>query len=529
MTLFARLWEAYVNSGSHFFSSATDLKRNRMLNMLFSMAFMGGIYIALIELAFAAVLLQRDYERYITYLLPFAAATLVYPLLVAVTVLVKNLTGSFQVTFLNNVFINAFCFTLARFLGEKAQMHLIILSQFPIIFLFYKFGSWKSIVGHIVLVIFGVGATLVSYRVAQPLFPLPDDLADLPGYLCWVATFGMLVWYSVYNWKQVHFTERLLEDERDQTKELLDETIPKLEKAEAKYRHLVDDADDLIFLADARLTVLSMNKTAQRMLAYMPGDMIGKDFTDFVAESPNSDTELNRNIVREQMKQLISSGKLTRFRTRLMHKHRDDGVEVLLSLQLSRVNGEDEIIGRAIEMEPEVTLRFLNQEKGSYTLGNNILHADVLSQRIADRISLHYGQHELNSLRTCIREILINAIEHGNLGISFEEKTRIIEQGDFMSFLRQRQHEPLYATRKVMVRYVVNRTSLILRVTDEGDGFDHCSFLKRADEDESMVMLEHGRGITMTRNAFDSVEFNEKGNQVTLRKKHTVRAVPTAE
>jgi hypothetical protein len=35
---------------------------------------MGGIYIALIELAFAAVLLPRDYDRYIVYVPPFAVS-----------------------------------------------------------------------------------------------------------------------------------------------------------------------------------------------------------------------------------------------------------------------------------------------------------------------------------------------------------------------------------------------------------------------------------------------------------------------
>jgi anti-sigma regulatory factor (Ser/Thr protein kinase) len=32
-------------------------------------------------------------------------------------------------------------------------------------------------------------------------------------------------------------------------------------------------------------------------------------------------------------------------------------------------------------------------------------------------------------------------------------------------------------------------------------------------------MLEHGRGIIMTRNVFDSVVFNEIGNQVILTKR----------
>lgn len=515
----ADLWQKYVNSGSRHFTNAVDLKRNRVLNMLFSMGFAAGIYIALVELAFAVILLERDYDHYIGYLFPFAAATLAYPALVAVTVTIKNLTGSFQVTFLNNIFVNLFCLTLALYLGEKAQMHLIILSQFPIVFLFYRYGSWKSITTHLFLAAIGIFAILASYKFLTPLYPLPEDLADFPGYLCWLATFSLLAWYSVYNWKEVHRTESLLEEERDQTKGLLNETIPKLEKAEAKYRHLVDDAEDLIFQMDTDCRILSMNKFAQRMLAFTPEEMIGKNLAAFVTQNAHSSHEMGRDHLGAQVKFLVEKGKIPRFRTRLIHKHRSDGVEVLLSLQLSRVNGEDEIIARAIAMEPDITLQFLRQEKGSYVLDNCVLHADVLSEHIADRITLHYSQQEINVIRTCIREILINAIEHGNLAVSFEEKTRVLEEQDFMEFLTRRQAEARYAHRKVQVRYVVNRTHFIIRITDDGDGFDHEGFIKKADSDEGMLYLEHGRGITMAMNAFDSVEFNAKGNQVTLAKR----------
>ncbi|MBS0616757.1 MAG: ATP-binding protein [Spirochaetes bacterium] len=514
----AKLWQIYVNSGSRHFTSAVDLKRNRILNMLFSMGFMGGIYIALIEAAFAVVLLQRDYTRYIGYVWPFVVATLVYPALVVVTVIVKNITGSFHVTFLNNIFVNLFCLSLALFLGERAKMHLIILSQFPIIFLFYRYGSWKSIALHMLLAFVGIAAILVSYRIMTPLYPLPDDLADIPGYLCWLATFGMLVWYSVYNWRQVHATESLLENERDQVKELLQETIPKLEKAEAKYRHLVDDSGDLIFQMNGDCRILSMNKTSQPMLSFAPDDMIGQNFCEFIAKSGEALPQLGRELLREQVRKLRESGRIVRFKTRLVHKHRSDGIEALISLQLSRAGGSEEILGKAAMIEPEVSLKFLDQEKGRYTLTNDIMHAEILSQRISERIVIHFSSSELNALRTCFREILINAIEHGNLGVTFEEKSRAIEEGDYMQFLLERQLQPEYAARRVRVHYVVNRSALIMRVTDDGDGFDHRAFLERANSDESMLMLEHGRGISMTINAFDAVEFNEKGNEVTLRK-----------
>lgn len=518
MGAFSGLWQRYLNSGSRHFSSVIELKRNRVLNMLFSMCFLAAVYLVVIELIFAFVLLGRDRERYIGYIIPFAAVTLLYPLLVAGTVLLKNYYGTFQVTFLNNIFVNAFCFVLARFLGEKANMHLIILSQFPIIFLFYEFGRWRSIVGHILLVVFGVTATLVSYRVSQPLYPLPPDLEDIPGYLCWLATFAMLVQYSVYNWKQVHVTETKLAEERDHTKGLLEETIPKLRSAEAKYRHLVDDSDDLIFQLDRTGTILSMNLTVQRMLGYAPHEMTDRSLFEFISAGGDADPEFNRNIARKQLEELPRLKGALKLRTAFMHKHRSEAVEVQLVLQKTDGADSEEVLGKASVVEPEVSLRFLRQEKGRYTLSNNIVHAEILSQKIAERIAAYYSPHELNALRTCIREILVNAIEHGNLAVTFDEKTRAIEAGDYMQFLLERQKEKKYAGREVQVHYVVNKRTFILRVTDDGGGFDHRNFIERVHNDASMIMLEHGRGIIMTQNAFDSVEYNKAGNEVTLRK-----------
>ena len=147
------------------------------------------------------------------------------------------------------------------------------------------------------------------------------------------------------------------------------------------------------------------------------------------------------------------------------------------------------------------------------------MHAEILSQKLTERLNRYFPSTVVNTIRICFREILINAIEHGNLGISFDEKTRAIEQGDYMQFLLARQKEPRFADRRVLVDYLINGRMLLFRVTDEGNGFDHGSFLERAKNDPFLSMLEHGRGIIMTKNVFDSVVFNDEGNQVILTKR----------
>ena len=152
-------------------------------------------------------------------------------------------------------------------------------------------------------------------------------------------------------------------------------------------------------------------------------------------------------------------------------------------------------------------------------MDSDVTQAELFTQKLVDQMHRYFDSQALKSLRIGIREIIVNAIEHGNLEISFEEKSKILETSDYMEFLLERQKHELYSARKVVIDYSISSKSLTLRITDEGPGFDHAAFSKRADLDPEMMMLEHGRGIIITKSIFDVVQFNEKGNQIYLVKR----------
>lgn len=519
MQRISELWEAYLNSGSRHFSTPTELKHNRVLNLLFSLTFLANGYLIVAELVILAVLLQRDFDRYISYFWPFAILNLVFPVLIGCIIYLKNHYGTFKVTYLSTLTYSAYCFVLSLFLGERIGIHLILLIVMPIVFIMYDFGRWKEIAIHSLIMGAGLAAALASYRLTPPLYPLPDDITMIAGHLCWVAALGLLFVYSTYNWRQVHLTENQLATEKAHTEGLLRETIPRLEIAEAKYRHLVDDSSDMIFQMNEAGEILSMNKTAHAMLGFLPEEMVGKRLYDFVPDGLEGDIELNRNIVREHVRLFLEEKTLVNFRTTLRKKHMYEPVDLSVTLQKNLIHWQVEILGKASRIQEDISQRFLEKEKGQYRITNNVTHAEILSQKICERLNRYFSYPVVNTIRICFREILINAIEHGNLGITFDEKTRAIENGDYMDFLISRQKDPKFARRGVLVDYLINGKVLMFRITDEGDGFDHGGFITRAENDENMAMLEHGRGIIMTRNVFDSVVFNEKGNQVILTKR----------
>lgn len=518
-----RAWAKYLNSGSQHFHSISQRKLNRVLNLLFALNLLAGFLLVLAEVAIFAILLGRDSTKYATYIPAFAALNIIHPIVTVTTFWLKNKTGSFRVTYFSNLVYTVYIVLLCMFVGERASIHVVLFMIIPTTFIIYQYGRWLDLAIHSAIMVAGLAAALISYEVMRPLFPMPDDVTRLAGFLSWTAAVGLIYAYSINNWREVYEAEKSLADEKDVTQNLLHETIPKLQAAEAKYRHLVDDSEDLIFQTNSECVFLSMNKTSQKMLSLYPGDMVGKSLYEFIAEAGSVTPEFHRELLRERVRELLASGKHLRMRTWLGHKYRRDGIEVILSLQLNETPAGIEFVGKASTVEPEVSLRFLDHENGRYTLANDIMHAEILSQRIAERTALFFDSKDLNPIRTCLREMLVNAIEHGNLEVSFDEKTTAVESGDYMEFLLTRQKDEKYAGRRVRVHYVINRRVMICRITDDGKGFDHRSFIERAGSDDSMMMMEHGRGIMMARNTFDEVVFNERGNQVTLKKNITRR------
>lgn len=128
---------------------------------------------------------------------------------------------------------------------------------------------------------------------------------------------------------------------------------------------------------------------------------------------------------------------------------------------------------------------------------------------------------DLTGLTLGLQEMIQNAIEHGNLGITYEEKSRALEGGRFADLVEERLRDPGRAGRRVFVELRCDRSGLECVIRDEGEGFD---WRRLPDPLSGEGLLEtHGRGIYLTRFSFDAVEYNEIGNQVRL-----VKAFPAA-
>lgn len=110
-------------------------------------------------------------------------------------------------------------------------------------------------------------------------------------------------------------------------------------------------------------------------------------------------------------------------------------------------------------------------------------------------------------------ELLVNAVEHGNLGISYEEKTLLLANGTWSAEVERRLDLPENRDKRVEVRFYKDSERISISIRDEGPGFEWRRFLTISPE---RVFHSHGRGIAMAGQlSFDRLEFHDPGNRVT--------------
>ncbi len=110
-------------------------------------------------------------------------------------------------------------------------------------------------------------------------------------------------------------------------------------------------------------------------------------------------------------------------------------------------------------------------------------------------------------------ELLVNAVEHGNLGITYDDKTELMDTNAWRQEVARRLEMPEHREKKVTVIFEKKKDTCYLQVTDQGKGFAWKSFLQF---DPSRASHNHGRGIAMANMiAFDRLVYSEQGNQVT--------------
>lgn len=112
-----------------------------------------------------------------------------------------------------------------------------------------------------------------------------------------------------------------------------------------------------------------------------------------------------------------------------------------------------------------------------------------------------------------IMELLTNAIEHGNLGVGYEQKRKCLLAGSWDEEVAARLEVPEYAARVVRLRMEKTLQGMHIVITDQGKGFNWQHFMH--DEDAPGRLNEpNGRGIAKAMIMLDDLRYTGRGNEV---------------
>jgi hypothetical protein len=114
-----------------------------------------------------------------------------------------------------------------------------------------------------------------------------------------------------------------------------------------------------------------------------------------------------------------------------------------------------------------------------------------------------------SALQSALMELLLNAVEHGNCKISYDEKTAWLSEGkNMLDLITAKSKLPEALNKKVYISYDISNQRTRISIRDDGDGFDWKKHLE-----SEMTAGLHGMGIKLAESFVSSISYNDKGNE----------------
>ncbi|MCX7014765.1 MAG: response regulator [Candidatus Sumerlaeota bacterium] len=134
----------------------------------------------------------------------------------------------------------------------------------------------------------------------------------------------------------------------------------------------------------------------------------------------------------------------------------------------------------------------LVDERRTYSLPNDSNLVYPVAYQVTQTMLNFLPRQDVEAVSLALTEAMINAMEHGNLGIGYQQKSDALHENRYRQLLSERQVDPVCAARHVLVESHVGVDGSWFRVTDEGEGFDWRNLPDPSDPEN--LLREHGRG-----------------------------------
>jgi len=136
-------------------------------------------------------------------------------------------------------------------------------------------------------------------------------------------------------------------------------------------------------------------------------------------------------------------------------------------------------------------------------------------QKLMYEITADFDDTEKINIELGLLELITNAIEHGNLEITYNQKQNALNNDILENLYDERINDPKLFNRKILVEYNFDQTACEWIIKDEGKGFDYNNL---PDPTKENLLELSGRGIFISKFLFDELEYLGCGNTVRIKK-----------
>ncbi|AUJ49741.1 ATP-binding protein [Brachyspira hyodysenteriae] len=151
-----------------------------------------------------------------------------------------------------------------------------------------------------------------------------------------------------------------------------------------------------------------------------------------------------------------------------------------------------------------------------YLLENKLEDITPLIENLSTEVKKYIPSNEMDLFAAALYEVIMNAIEHGNLNILYETKKNWLKKNIYHKKLKELLKTEKAKSTNVEITLQIEEDNITISVKDQGLGFKPKQEAKKINNDG--FARESGRGIMMIKSYFDEVKFNKKGNVITLTK-----------
>lgn len=183
-------------------------------------------------------------------------------------------------------------------------------------------------------------------------------------------------------------------------------------------------------------------------------------------------------------------------------------------------NFENKFVDSILSFSDDVTIFYFKRIKPEKLWEiNKELNTDMddinefLNEMDAFLRKKHVKDEALSKINISLYEFLMNAYEHGNLGIDVDKKHKLIGDNLLENYCRELEKK---CDKKIFIKYgiyYINGEEFFgATIRDEGEGFN-INMTNRALEN---IEYYCGRGIVLSNTFVDALYYNMKGNEVTF-------------